>query len=61
MKYTITDTDALYAEYPQFFTTKQVVVLDRKKVTHALKAGFELPGVEIEKPTTKTSGGKLSV
>ena len=48
MKYKITDTDALYAEHPKFFTKKEVIVLDRKKVTHALKAGFELPGVEIE-------------
>ncbi len=50
MKYKITDTDALYAEYPQFFSKVEVIKLDRKKVTHALKAGFDLPGVELEKP-----------
>lgn len=49
MKYTITDTDALYDAFPQFFTTVEVIKLDRKKVTHALKAGFALPGVEVEK------------
>lgn len=48
MKYKITDIDELYAAHPAFFTKKEVIILDRRKVTHALKAGFTLPGVEVE-------------